>query len=181
MLNDWELQNGHFWLCLPKQSSCNAGITCVQIIYYDWRCAWQKWDAEGNNPRLLWIALDPFHVHAWSMTLLLLNFLHNDYLCISSLWNFIISWASESYFAVSFVMVLTSFSALSIILDKEYSIIHIREKQVLHYWFTWWLQILKHLADLKSPWNCPHGRPTMRHLTDLTSIHKRSEIKNVDC
>nr|POE52484.1 dna mismatch repair protein pms1 [Quercus suber] len=42
-------------------------------------------------------------------------------------------------------------------------------------------KILKHLADLKSPWNCPHGRPTMRHLTDLTSIHKRSEGKNVDC
>ncbi|KDP28142.1 hypothetical protein JCGZ_13913 [Jatropha curcas] len=36
-------------------------------------------------------------------------------------------------------------------------------------------KILEHLADLKSPWNCPHGRPTMRHLLDLTSIYKRSE------
>ncbi|XP_028804109.1 DNA mismatch repair protein PMS1-like [Neltuma alba] len=41
-------------------------------------------------------------------------------------------------------------------------------------------KILGHLAELKSPWNCPHGRPTMRHLVDLTSIYKRSELKNVD-
>ncbi|KAK6937391.1 DNA mismatch repair protein, S5 domain 2-like [Dillenia turbinata] len=33
-------------------------------------------------------------------------------------------------------------------------------------------KILEHLAELKSPWNCPHGRPTMRHLVDLTTIHK---------
>ncbi|XWS46672.1 hypothetical protein CRYUN_Cryun14cG0087800 [Craigia yunnanensis] len=33
-------------------------------------------------------------------------------------------------------------------------------------------QILEHLADLKSPWNCPHGRPTMRHLVDLTALSK---------
>lgn len=37
-------------------------------------------------------------------------------------------------------------------------------------------KILEHLAELKSPWNCPHGRPTMRHLVDLTKIHKRSEL-----
>ncbi|KAK4273206.1 hypothetical protein QN277_021652 [Acacia crassicarpa] len=41
-------------------------------------------------------------------------------------------------------------------------------------------KILEHLAGLKSPWNCPHGRPTMRHLVDLTTIYKRSELKNVD-
>ncbi|XP_048232709.1 DNA mismatch repair protein PMS1 isoform X2 [Ricinus communis] len=35
-------------------------------------------------------------------------------------------------------------------------------------------KILEHLADLNSPWNCPHGRPTMRHLVDMTSIYKRS-------
>ncbi|XP_065861318.1 DNA mismatch repair protein PMS1 [Euphorbia lathyris] len=33
-------------------------------------------------------------------------------------------------------------------------------------------KILEHLVDLKSPWNCPHGRPTMRHLVDMTSIYK---------
>ncbi|KAL4338687.1 hypothetical protein HN51_048904 [Arachis hypogaea] len=38
-------------------------------------------------------------------------------------------------------------------------------------------KILEHLAELKSPWNCPHGRPTMRHLVDLTTVHKRSEVR----
>ncbi|KAG9156968.1 hypothetical protein Leryth_009018 [Lithospermum erythrorhizon] len=33
-------------------------------------------------------------------------------------------------------------------------------------------KILKHLADLKSPWNCPHGRPTMRHLVDLRTTRR---------
>ncbi|XVF21953.1 hypothetical protein REPUB_Repub12eG0133600 [Reevesia pubescens] len=33
-------------------------------------------------------------------------------------------------------------------------------------------KILEHLADLKCPWNCPHGRPTMRHLVDLTTLSK---------
>ena len=28
-------------------------------------------------------------------------------------------------------------------------------------------RILKHLSGLDAPWNCPHGRPTMRHLAVL--------------
>lgn len=31
-------------------------------------------------------------------------------------------------------------------------------------------KILKNLTGLRSPWNCPHGRPTMRHLADLHAI-----------
>ncbi|XP_068662759.1 DNA mismatch repair protein PMS1 isoform X2 [Aristolochia californica] len=31
-------------------------------------------------------------------------------------------------------------------------------------------KILKNLVGLKSPWNCPHGRPTMRHLVDLSIV-----------
>lgn len=27
--------------------------------------------------------------------------------------------------------------------------------------------ILKHMGEIDKPWNCPHGRPTMRHLTGL--------------
>lgn len=27
--------------------------------------------------------------------------------------------------------------------------------------------VVSHLAELDRPWNCPHGRPTMRHLADL--------------
>ncbi|KAI6140116.1 hypothetical protein BKA82DRAFT_1005195 [Pisolithus tinctorius] len=30
--------------------------------------------------------------------------------------------------------------------------------------------IVRHMASMDQPWNCPHGRPTMRHLSDLTSF-----------
>ncbi|GKV04896.1 hypothetical protein SLEP1_g16990 [Rubroshorea leprosula] len=39
-------------------------------------------------------------------------------------------------------------------------------------------RILEHLATLKSPWNCPHGRPTMRHLVDLTTLYNRPDDQN---
>ncbi|OQR98480.1 hypothetical protein ACHHYP_08612 [Achlya hypogyna] len=32
------------------------------------------------------------------------------------------------------------------------------------------LKIVTQLASLDQPWNCPHGRPTMRHLVDLNSL-----------
>ncbi|KAG2651966.1 DNA mismatch repair protein PMS1-like [Panicum virgatum] len=34
-------------------------------------------------------------------------------------------------------------------------------------------KILKNLTGLRSPWNCPHGRPTMRHLADLHAIRNK--------
>jgi len=30
--------------------------------------------------------------------------------------------------------------------------------------------VVKSLATLKQPWNCPHGRPTMQHLVDLSQL-----------
>jgi DNA mismatch repair protein PMS2 len=30
--------------------------------------------------------------------------------------------------------------------------------------------ILDHLAVLDQPWNCPHGRPTLRHLVNLDAV-----------
>lgn len=30
--------------------------------------------------------------------------------------------------------------------------------------------ILKHMGEIEKPWNCPHGRPTMRHLTSLDTF-----------
>ncbi|XWS31709.1 hypothetical protein CRYUN_Cryun23aG0099500 [Craigia yunnanensis] len=42
-------------------------------------------------------------------------------------------------------------------------------------------KILEHLADLKSPWNCPHGRPTMRHLVDLTALSKGADENETSC
>ncbi|XP_020878258.1 DNA mismatch repair protein PMS1 isoform X1 [Arabidopsis lyrata subsp. lyrata] len=41
-------------------------------------------------------------------------------------------------------------------------------------------KIVEHLADLESPWNCPHGRPTMRHLVDLTTLLTLPDDDNDD-
>ncbi|KAI8388737.1 uncharacterized protein BYT42DRAFT_611743 [Radiomyces spectabilis] len=32
------------------------------------------------------------------------------------------------------------------------------------------IQIVRHMSEIDQPWNCPHGRPTMRHLFTLRSI-----------
>lgn len=31
--------------------------------------------------------------------------------------------------------------------------------------------VLRHMGEIDKPWNCPHGRPTMRHLTGLADWH----------
>ncbi|KAG5983332.1 hypothetical protein E4U55_000204 [Claviceps digitariae] len=31
--------------------------------------------------------------------------------------------------------------------------------------------IIKHMGELDKPWNCPHGRPTMRHLCRIRGLH----------
>lgn len=36
--------------------------------------------------------------------------------------------------------------------------------------------IINNLATIDQPWNCPHGRPTMRHLEDLNSVRLRREM-----
>lgn len=37
-------------------------------------------------------------------------------------------------------------------------------------------QIVSHMSEMEQPWNCPHGRPTMRHLIDLAMIAKSDLI-----
>lgn len=32
------------------------------------------------------------------------------------------------------------------------------------------MNVVKHMGEIDKPWNCPHGRPTMRHLIDLNQI-----------
>jgi DNA mismatch repair protein PMS2 len=33
-------------------------------------------------------------------------------------------------------------------------------------------RIITHLHEIQKPWNCPHGRPTMRHLINLDLLRK---------
>ena len=40
-------------------------------------------------------------------------------------------------------------------------------------WLTGPVQILQHMGTIEQPWNCPHGRPTMRHLCDISEVPQR--------
>ena len=31
-------------------------------------------------------------------------------------------------------------------------------------------RMLEHMSAMEQPWNCPHGRPTMRHLINLNMV-----------
>ncbi|KAI9440283.1 hypothetical protein F5148DRAFT_1258759 [Russula earlei] len=35
--------------------------------------------------------------------------------------------------------------------------------------------IIRHMGTMEQPWNCPHGRPTMRHLSDVGAMERRKE------
>ncbi|KAF8520420.1 hypothetical protein BU17DRAFT_46831, partial [Hysterangium stoloniferum] len=37
--------------------------------------------------------------------------------------------------------------------------------------------VVRHMGTMEQPWNCPHGRPTMRHLASLTQLDKGRLIK----
>jgi DNA mismatch repair ATPase MutL len=41
-------------------------------------------------------------------------------------------------------------------------------------------RIVRRLADVEHPWNCPHGRPTMRHVGEVLSTFKRDERRAVE-
>ena len=38
--------------------------------------------------------------------------------------------------------------------------------------------VVTKLEGIDQPWNCPHGRPTMRHCIDLISVHKKRENRS---
>ena len=38
-------------------------------------------------------------------------------------------------------------------------------------------KVVQRLADVEHPWNCPHGRPTMRHVGDLFPVLLDDERK----
>ena len=31
-------------------------------------------------------------------------------------------------------------------------------------------QVVRNMGSMNQPWHCPHGRPTMRHLTDVVGM-----------
>jgi DNA mismatch repair protein PMS2 len=35
------------------------------------------------------------------------------------------------------------------------------------------VKVVRNLSKIEQPWNCPHGRPTMRHLVDLNRLHEK--------
>jgi len=36
-------------------------------------------------------------------------------------------------------------------------------------------KVVRHMGELDKPWNCPHGRPTMRHLFSLEAFEPWEE------
>lgn len=40
--------------------------------------------------------------------------------------------------------------------------------------------VVRHMGKMDQPWNCPHGRPTMRHLCDLTAIPLNKGGRDID-
>lgn len=41
--------------------------------------------------------------------------------------------------------------------------------------------VVRHMGNMEKPWNCPHGRPTMRHLCGLGSVWDQQGWKEGDC
>ncbi|KAI8086554.1 mismatch repair endonuclease PMS2 [Halteromyces radiatus] len=35
------------------------------------------------------------------------------------------------------------------------------------------IKIIRHMGEINQPWNCPHGRPTMRHLMTISAIKEK--------
>lgn len=35
------------------------------------------------------------------------------------------------------------------------------------------VKVLQNMSTIEQPWNCPHGRPTMRHLCDISEVPQR--------
>ncbi|KAI9244490.1 hypothetical protein BDA99DRAFT_296596 [Phascolomyces articulosus] len=43
-------------------------------------------------------------------------------------------------------------------------------------------QIVQHMGEIDQPWNCPHGRPTMRHLCSITKTRTpRKKERSIEC
>lgn len=41
-------------------------------------------------------------------------------------------------------------------------------------------RLVTHMGEIEQPWNCPHGRPTMRHLVNLTMLEQTTPEQEHD-
>ena len=39
--------------------------------------------------------------------------------------------------------------------------------------------IQQHMSQMDQPWNCPHGRPTLRHMVNLQLLRKTETTKTI--
>ena len=39
---------------------------------------------------------------------------------------------------------------------------------------------VQHMETMDQPWNCPHGRSTMRHLVDIATVIRTRHVRKVD-
>ncbi|KIJ49649.1 hypothetical protein M422DRAFT_161270 [Sphaerobolus stellatus SS14] len=39
--------------------------------------------------------------------------------------------------------------------------------------------VVRHMGTIDQPWNCPHGRPTMRHLISLSALERQESTRRV--
>ncbi|XP_037944784.1 mismatch repair endonuclease PMS2 [Teleopsis dalmanni] len=40
--------------------------------------------------------------------------------------------------------------------------------------------LIRHMGEIEQPWNCPHGRPTMRHLVNIAMLHDENDPEEQD-
>ena len=71
----------------------------------------------------------------------------------------------------------------SVMIGMPLNLHHMMTVSVTFHLFSTWInmygifsQVIRHMGTIDQPWNCPHGRPTMRHLLDMRlSGHRQQE------
>ncbi|KAH9852812.1 hypothetical protein C2E23DRAFT_729924 [Lenzites betulinus] len=42
------------------------------------------------------------------------------------------------------------------------------------------VSVVQHMGTMDQPWHCPHGRPTMRHLSDIAGVGREGHARDID-
>lgn len=136
----------------------------MQIIGYDWRCTREEWNAEGiNHVLVLHILFPPWYSIIYEKQVV---FNVCSIVCVDFLHCFFL-------FLVFLMIIFCRMPLINLNLGISIKLTKLSWPFFPPVFFL--SQILEHLVDLKSPWNCPHGRPTMRHLIDMSSIYERPD------